>query len=191
MKKLKVVLLGSLFVLPALPGWADSEGPCGLKLQLTERINRGETRQSRAIETLTATNLVANESQADYQAGKSVTLLPGFKAEQGSVFTAQVKACSCSENLAAMESEKLTLTAYPNPFVESTIIRYRLMESSPVKLTVLNEQGQLIDVLVNGTQQEAGLHEITYSNPSLLEKVYLYSLRTKQGVVTKRLLKNH
>jgi|SRR5919202_2346351 hypothetical protein len=187
----KVVLVGSAFILSSVIGRAEADDPCGAKLRVTQRIFRGESRVSQAIETLIATNLVDRDAQGDFQAGKSITLLPGFNAEQGSTFTAQVKSCSCEQGASFLEGGRLTLTAYPNPFVESTILRYRLTEASPVNLTILNQKGEQIDVLVNETSQEAGVYEFKYSNASLPESAYLYSLRTKKGVVTKRLIKGH
>lgn len=40
-----------------------------------------------------ATNIIEGASQVLYQAGKSIELLPGFKAEAGSVFTAKIQGC--------------------------------------------------------------------------------------------------
>jgi hypothetical protein len=141
---------------------------------------------------MTALNVIDRDARADYQAGRSITLLPGFKAEAGATFAAQVKSSSC-EQFTALKAEEsqLTLTAYPNPFVESTVIRYRLQQASPVYLSILDEQGKVVEVLVDGKSQEAGLHEFTYRNSSLSESLYLYSLRTKAGVITKRLLKGN
>lgn len=192
MKKIGNMTFFSLLVMYAMPGSASSDDPCGNKLQLTQRINRGESRLSQAVETLSASNVISREAQAEYQAGHSVTLLPGFSAEQGATFVAQVKTCDCEKNVYAgvnLEANRLTLTAYPNPFTEKTVIRYRLTKASPVNLSLLNEQGQTVDVLLNGEVQEAGLHEYTYRNASLHTMVYLYSLRTNQGTVSKRLVK--
>ncbi|QJW89655.1 T9SS type A sorting domain-containing protein [Spirosoma taeanense] len=193
MVKLNSVLLSGLFLIPSAAGWAGTEDPCAVTLRLTQRISRGETRQPQAIQTLVATNVVDREALASYQAGRSLTLLPGFSAEQGSVFTAEVKSCTCnplpSADLAAESENRLTLTAYPNPFTETTVIRYRLTEASAVSLSLLDEQGRAVDMLISGEMQEAGLHEYTYRNASSPAMVYLYSLRTNQGVTTKRLIK--
>ena len=192
MKKLNTMLLGSMIILQATDGWAKEDDPCGHTLKMTKRIERGATNYSQAIETMTALNVIDRDARADYQAGRSITLLPGFKAEAGATFAAQVKSSSC-EQFTALKAEEsqLTLTAYPNPFVESTVIRYRLQQASPVYLSILDEQGKVVEVLVDGKSQEAGLHEFTYRNSSLSESLYLYSLRTKAGVITKRLLKGN
>ncbi len=179
-------------MLQATNGWATDDDPCGRNLKMLKRVDRGEVRLTQATETLTAQNVIASDAKADYQAGNSITLMPGFKAEAGATFLAQVKSCDCNE-LAALksEAEQVTLSAYPNPFVESTVIRYQLKQASPVYLSIVDEQGKVLDVLVDDKSQEAGVHEYTYRNSSLPESMYLYSLRTKEGVITKRLLKGN
>ena len=188
MKKLQILLSGSILLLPLL-SWAGDDDPCGVKLQIAKQINWGQVQRLRAGETITATNLISSTAQGDYKAGNSISLLPGFHAERGSLFAAQVHPCDC--NPIGAEANHLSLTAYPNPFVESTVIRYRLTDASPVNLTLLDEQGQPIKVLVSETSQEAGVYEYKYRNSSLQESVYLYSLQTNKGVITKRLVKGH
>ncbi len=187
MKNLQKSLMSSIMLLP-LVSWAGDDDPCGIKLRVSQPVGWGQQQRVQAVETITATSIISKSAQGDYQAGQSVTLLPGFQAKHGSLFTAQARACECGSG--ELERNQLTLTAYPNPFVESTVIRYRLTEGSPVTLTLLNEQGQLITTLVSETQ-EAGVHEYTYRDSSLRESVYLYALRTKEGLVTKRLVKGH
>lgn len=189
MNRITYIFLCSTMLLPPVIFATGIDDPCGVKLQMSQKIAWGEIQRSRAVETLVATNIVARAAQGDYEAGRSITLLPGFTAEQGSTFTAQIKSCSCDQ--VELEGNQLKLTAYPNPFVESTIIRYQLTEASPVNLTLVDEQGQTVAVLVSEANQEAGLHEYKYRNRSLQESVYLYSLRTKHGVITKRLVKAH
>jgi hypothetical protein len=189
MKNVNKILWGSIMILRATDGWAEEGDPCGVKIRITQQIAWGQTQRLQAIETLIATNTVENAAQGDYQAGRSITLLPGFTAKQGSTFTAQVKPCPCDQT--ELEGSRLTLTAYPNPFIESTVIRYQLHEATPVQLTVVDEQGRVVEVLADDKSQEVGAHEYTYRNASLPEAVYLYSLRTKEGVITRRLVKSH
>jgi trimeric autotransporter adhesin len=48
----------------------------------------------KAVQTITATNQVQSTGSVTYQAGQAVTLLPGFQAKAGSVFTAQIGGCN-------------------------------------------------------------------------------------------------
>ncbi|MBF9252720.1 T9SS type A sorting domain-containing protein [Pontibacter sp. 172403-2] len=78
--------------------------------------------------------------------------------------------------------------AYPNPFVESTTISYALNAKMPVYLTVYNMQGQKVGVLVN-EMQEAGEHNITFKANSLKKGLYIYQLKTGDGLRVGKLLK--
>jgi hypothetical protein len=48
---------------------------------------------------------------------------------------------------------------YPNPFSPQTMIEYSLDDSCPVTLVLWNQQGQLVDTLVNEIQAK-GTHKV-------------------------------
>jgi hypothetical protein len=60
---------------------------------------------------------------------------------------------------------------YPNPFNASTCFRYALPEPSPVKISIFNVQGQLVETLVDA-DLEAGEHEIHWHARDLSSGVY-------------------
>jgi hypothetical protein len=64
---------------------------------------------------------------------------------------------------------------YPNPFRQTTTLRYELAQPQPVTLTVYDVRGRRIATLVDGTQ-EAGLHEATFDAATLPPGLYLYRL---------------
>ena len=66
---------------------------------------------------------------------------------------------------------------YPNPFRQTTTIRYELAQPQPVTLTVYDVQGRQIVTLVDGPQS-AGLHEATFDAGILPPGLYLYRLST-------------
>ena len=77
---------------------------------------------------------------------------------------------------------------YPNPFNPSTTIKYALPFASNVKLTVYNITGEVVKVLVNGTQ-ESGSHEVMFNTSNgvqLSSGIYFYSLQatSKDGMNT-------
>lgn len=78
--------------------------------------------------------------------------------------------------------------AFPNPFEESTTISYTLKDKMPVYLTVYNMQGQKVGVLVDETQ-EAGDHNVTFKANSLKKGLYIYQLKTGNGLRAGKLLK--
>jgi photosystem II stability/assembly factor-like uncharacterized protein len=72
------------------------------------------------------------------------------------------------------------LTNHPNPFSESTTIRFHLEKSSHVRLRIFDLIGNEVITLVEG-QKDKGRHEIVYNNPHLKSGVYFYSLETNYG----------
>ncbi|WP_299460902.1 LamG-like jellyroll fold domain-containing protein [uncultured Microscilla sp.] len=80
----------------------------------------------------------------------------------------------------------------PNPTHDQTTIAYYLPESGQVSLTVTNSLGQTVQTLVNGIVPK-GHHQVMWNLKNLAgERVpkgtYLYTLKTTQGVLTKRLV---
>ncbi|NQT26708.1 T9SS type A sorting domain-containing protein [candidate division KSB1 bacterium] len=72
---------------------------------------------------------------------------------------------------------------YPNPFNPATTIQYNLPEVSDVRLTVFNIKGQLVEQLVNATQN-AGIYTVQWggireSGESYPSGLYFYELRTE------------
>ena len=70
---------------------------------------------------------------------------------------------------------------HPNPFNASTKIRYSLSTRSFVWLNVYNLNGRLVEALVRG-YQNPGEHAIIWDAGNLPSGVYIYSLRTDEGM---------
>ncbi|MCB2199912.1 carboxypeptidase regulatory-like domain-containing protein [bacterium] len=66
---------------------------------------------------------------------------------------------------------------YPNPFNPSTAIKFDLVASQNVKLTVFNMLGQEVARLVDGRMQ-AGYHNVSFDASRLASGVYFYRLQT-------------
>ena len=72
---------------------------------------------------------------------------------------------------------------YPNPFNPSTKIGYKLKERGYVKLYVYDIKGELVEVLVNQTQ-EAGYYEVEFNRHGkhqLSSGVYIYQIMVTGG----------
>ena len=95
--------------------------------------------------------------------------------------------CSTSNILAktpvvvsAITEEAISTTsikAYPNPFINHTIIRYTLNEAMQTSLTVYDSKGLKLAQLVNG-RMSAGMHEARLDGTKLAAGVYIYLLET-------------
>ena len=75
---------------------------------------------------------------------------------------------------------------YPNPFNPSTKISFGLPERSNVVLKIFNTLGQEVVQLVN-ENLEAGTHSYNFDASNLTSGVYIYSLKTNAGVISKKM----
>ncbi|MBT4503554.1 MAG: aminotransferase class V-fold PLP-dependent enzyme [Gemmatimonadetes bacterium] len=64
---------------------------------------------------------------------------------------------------------------YPNPFNESTNIRFQLPQAEHVEIAVYNAEGQLVDVLQDGWR-EAGAHQLTWNAAERASGPYFYQV---------------
>jgi hypothetical protein len=82
--------------------------------------------------------------------------------------------------------------SYPNPFNNETIIKYDLLKSSQVSLSIYNLLGQKVKTLVN-QRQEAGPKIIGWDGKDekgkdLATGIYFYQLKTGEVTQTKRMV---
>ena len=159
-------------------------------LKITDNINR-TTKHEVATETISASNVVSEESKVHYEAGKSVKLLPGFTAKSGSNFKASIGKIASSSKIAgaAEASDKVIMDAYPNPFETSVEIRYYVPKAGKVSLSVTNIIGMTVATLVDNQEVSEGSHIAKYSGDGITSGTYLYTLKTDSGAVSKKLSK--
>ncbi|MCB0742312.1 MAG: T9SS type A sorting domain-containing protein [Ignavibacteriae bacterium] len=75
---------------------------------------------------------------------------------------------------------------YPNPFNPSTKISFGLPQKSKVVLKIFNVLGQQVAELLN-QQLEAGNHVYNFDGSKLTSGVYIYSLQTDAGTISKKM----
>jgi len=76
---------------------------------------------------------------------------------------------------------------YPNPFNPTTLIQYTLGENTKVEIAVYDLLGQKVATLVNG-YQKAGSHQVVWDASKASAGVYLYQMKTKDLVESKKML---
>lgn len=76
---------------------------------------------------------------------------------------------------------------YPNPFNPTTNIKYELLKNAKVELNVYNLLGQKVRTLVNEFQMK-GEYTIIFNSDRLSNGVYVYRLKTSEGVLTRKML---
>jgi hypothetical protein len=82
--------------------------------------------------------------------------------------------------------------SYPNPFNNQTIIKYDLLKSCQVTLTIYNILGQEVKILVN-QRQEAGPKTVSWDGKDekgrdLASGIYFYQLKAGEVTQTKRMV---
>jgi len=82
----------------------------------------------------------------------------------------------------------LTLTNYPNPFNSSTTLKYHLIKTDNIQLSVYDLNGRLVENLFSGRQSSGDYHFI-WSGGNLPSGVYFLSLQAgEQRVIQKCML---
>jgi hypothetical protein len=81
---------------------------------------------------------------------------------------------------------------YPNPFNPTTTIDYSLSSNEEVTLAIYNIRGELVKTLTSRFHQTGRYSAVWHGKNNLGEKVgsgiYIYSLTTPQGTISKRLV---
>jgi flagellar hook assembly protein FlgD len=81
---------------------------------------------------------------------------------------------------------------YPNPFNPSTLIKFSVPQTSPVRITVYNMLGQQVRTLFSGVM-EAGTQTLTFdgkdqSGRTLSSGTYIYRMSAGTFVETKKMM---
>lgn len=80
------------------------------------------------------------------------------------------------------------LQNFPNPFNPTTKIAFNLEAAQKVTLTVYDLQGRELKKLVNDEWKNSGRHEVMFNAKDLSSGVYLYVLKTRDYVETKKMI---
>ena len=78
--------------------------------------------------------------------------------------------------------------SFPNTFADETWLYYELAQTTPVRLSVYDLQGKLVQALVSEPQQAKGYYEVPFRANNLKDGVYVYRLQTGANVQSGKLL---
>ncbi len=78
------------------------------------------------------------------------------------------------------------MTNFPNPFGESTVIKFKLENSCQATLTLFDAIGNPLKVLINGFM-ESGEYNIPFESTTLPQGIYYYQLRAGGKVYTNKM----
>ena len=87
-----------------------------------------------------------------------------------------------------MHNKPVLVEVYPNPFVTSTQISFKITQNSHVDLSIYDIHGRLVTQLIN-EQRQVGVHKITWDDTDATDAAYFMRLTTEVGVKTVRLVK--
>lgn len=139
-----------------------------------------------AGDSLSSAGTVAADAEVTFIAGNTIVLEAGFQAQANSTFRAMIGNCAPTANSVSELPEPearttlpptLDLQVFPNPFRSETTIRYTLPEAASVDIRVWDLYGNAISRPVAQQKQEAGVYDVTFSQPELPAGVYLLVIR--------------
>ncbi len=133
---------------------------CPDTLAVTQNVTSGISNQHAGV-TLTASNTISAGATANYKAGNTIILKSGFRALEGSNFTASIEACTTArtsgfvaqESFEGLDSKLIkeeetnisqVFKVYPNPAKESIQISYPFKSSSTYTASLYGVTGQLV-----------------------------------------------
>ncbi len=142
-----------------------------------------------ATETVTIKSIVNFSENLTLKAGTQISLLTGTHILPNSNFLATIEACSNSSLMEASISQiqssqrtatteakiisDLSLSIYPNPFQDQTIIEYTLDSAQIIGLYIYNLNGQLVKTLEEATWKEIGHYRHEFRKDDLPSGIYL------------------
>lgn len=91
------------------------------------------------------------------------------------------------EKLEGVPSKYELAQNYPNPFNPSTTIKYAIPSAGNVQLKIYNVLGSEVATLISD-YQEAGNYEVIFNAENLSSGIYLYTLKTNNKIITKKMM---
>lgn len=94
-------------------------------------------------------------------------------------------ASNVANNIIEKDEAPLMSQNVPNPFRNSTTIRFNIAASQNITLSVYDVTGKLVTVLANG-YYTAGEHNVVWNAENIPAGYYLYSIKTATGSTVKK-----
>ncbi len=93
-------------------------------------------------------------------------------------------------NVEVVETDKISLFNYPNPFSTSTTIELKISAPSEVLATIIDPQGRTVETLHHG-KINAGTHQFKLGGQNLAPGLYFCKVVTDLGTEVLRMVKNN
>ena len=167
---------------------------CEFDIIVSDDVNTGQSDIQSAESTITAINVINGGGTANYDAGGTVRLQPGFYARRGANFRAFIEGCfiigarsveeevSVKEEIIETEYFNILTTVYPNPTNNFFTIESNQMITG---YSLFNSFGK--EVL---NKEELG-NKTTVNIENLPQGIYILRIVLQSGeVVMKKIIKN-
>lgn len=80
------------------------------------------------------------------------------------------------------------LSINPNPFSNQFTVNFEIKEETKVDIDLFNTLGQKVNAIAS-EKRDIGNHQITFDTKNLAPGIYFLTLRTKNGIETKKIVK--
>lgn len=107
--------------------------------------------------------------------------VPAANNKNNTVSTAAAPADITKFDAMEIAAPEIFIGAFPNPFVDNNIVRYRIEAPSMVRIEVYDEMGKLMKVLVN-RNMDPGVYSVSWNASGLAKGVYFINA-TRNGNV--------
>ncbi len=144
------------------------------RLNKTSNVRSGAVIHEQAIESIIASNKVAENSNVHYEAGKYVLMLPGFKADSKAVYQANIADVASQPQSAEVNS--IMIKGNPNPFLNVSEIEFSLPQTGKASMVIFSELGVPVSRVFTDEQFEKGTYTRKYNGEFLTAGLYIVSL---------------
>ena len=116
--------------------------------------------------------------------------------KKGAYLGGCVQASSKSENKQTV-SQKRTLekqssiTASPNPFINSVTLSFKASQSGPVNLRIYDLNGKLVANVFNGIAEKGIIQKVNFDGGNLPAGIYISRLQTTSGLIEQKIVRSH
>lgn len=147
-------------------------------------------------------DITANGTLVSFQAGRAVTLKPGF--DSGDSFHAFIVPCGAPkpghitggngggkteerEHIAAAPTGSLEVA--PNPFADELKVQFMLSDPAAVSLQLVDASGKTVRQLLDGRVMTEGGHAETFDTQAWPPGLYFLEMRTPMSHETRKVIK--
>ena len=103
------------------------------------------------------------------------------------IYTTNITSKNDVVSVHEISNDELQMTNYPNPFSNSTTIRFTLSKNSKVKLNIYDMNGRLIQTLAD-KELSSGEHRLEFSSGNISTGIYYCVLRSGEAIETRKMI---